>query len=124
MLTGTEVKSIRAGRANFSDAYCIFKKGEIWILNLHISHYTAGSYNNHEPKRERKLLLNKREIKKIENKLKEKGLTLVPCNLFFNERGFAKVTISLAKGKKFFDKRNSIKDKDLKRESDRIINSY
>ncbi len=121
MLTGTEIKSVRAGRANLSDAYCFVKDGEVWMRNMHIAHYKAGSYNNHELKRERKLLLNKREIKKIEQKLKEKGLTLIPVEVFFNERGFAKVTISLAKGKKFFDKRASLKEKDLKREIDKNL---
>lgn len=119
ILTGTEIKSIRAGRANLSDAYCIIKNGEVWIKNMHIAHYTAGSFNNHELKRERKLLLNKREIKKIEAKLKEKGLTLIPFEIFFNERGFAKIAISLAKGKKFYDKRASLKEKDIKREIDK-----
>ncbi len=124
MLTGTEIKSVRAGKANLSDAYCIIKNGEVWIINFHIAHYTAGSYNNHELKRERKLLLNKKEINKIESKLKEKGLTLVPCELFINERGYAKILISLAKGKKYYDKRESIKDKDLKRDSERLTKYY
>lgn len=123
-LTGTEIKSLRTGRANLSDSYCVIQNGEAYIRNLHIAHYTQGSYNNHELKRERKLLLNKRELKKIEQKLKEKGLTLIPVEIFFNDRGFAKVLISLAKGKKFFDKRASLKEKDIKREIDKNINQY
>jgi SsrA-binding protein len=116
VLTGTEVKSIREGKANFSDSYCIMQNGELWVKNLHISEYKEGSYNNHEPKRQRKLLLNKKEIQKIESKLKEKGTTIVPVQLYFNERGFAKLDIAVAKGKKLFDKRESIKEKDVRRQ--------
>src|SRR3954468_1465204 len=119
MLTGTEVKSIRDGKASFSDSYCIMQNGEVWVKNLHISEYKQGSYNNHEPKRQRKLLLNKKEIHKIESKLKEKGTTVIPVQLYFNERGFAKLDIAVAKGKKLFDKRESIKAKDVRRQMQR-----
>jgi SsrA-binding protein len=119
MLTGTEVKSIREGKASFSDSYCIMQNGEVWVKNLHISEYKQGSYNNHEPKRQRKLLLNKKEIHKIESKLKEKGTTVIPVQLYFNERGFAKLDIAVAKGKKLFDKRESIKEKDVRRQMQR-----
>src|SRR5437667_3077216 len=118
-LTGTEIKSIRAAKANLSDAYCIFENGELWVKNLHISEYKEGSYNNHEPKRQRKLLLNKKELEKIQSKLKDKGTTIIPVQLYFNERGFAKLDIAVAKGKKLFDKRESIKEKDVRRQMQR-----
>ena len=120
MLTGTEVKSIREGKASLNDAFCIFMNDELWIKNLHISEYKQGSYNNHEPKRLRKLLLNKSELYKIQSKIKEKGITIIPIQIFFNERGIAKIEIALAKGKKMFDKREDIKKKDVERESRRI----
>jgi SsrA-binding protein len=116
VLTGTEVKSIREGKATFSDSYCIMQNGEMWVKNLHISEYKEASYNNHEPKRQRKLLLNKKELEKIESKLKEKGTTVVPVQLYFNERGYAKLDIAVARGKKLYDKRESIKEKDVKRQ--------
>ena len=119
MLTGTEVKSIREGKANLSDSYCVMQNGELWVKNLHISEYKEGSYNNHEPKRQRKLLLNKKELAKIQSKLKDKGTTIIPVQLFFNERGFAKLDIAIAKGKKLFDKRESIKEKDVRRQMQR-----
>ena len=119
MLTGTEVKSLREGKGNISDAFCIFQDSELWLKNMHISEYKEGSYNNHEPKRVRKLLLNREELRKIESKLKEKGTTIVPVRLFFNERGIAKVEIAVAKGKKLFDKRESLKEKDLRRQLSR-----
>jgi SsrA-binding protein len=115
VLTGTEIKSIRAGKANFSDTYCTFINNELWVHNLHISEYLAGSYNNHEPKRDRKLLLNKRELRKIQSKLNEKGTTIIPVLLYINEQGYAKLEIALAKGKKMYDKRESIKEKDNRR---------
>lgn len=121
MLTGTEVKSIREGKASLSDAFCIITNGELWIKNMHISEFKQGSYNNHEPKRMRKLLLNKAELRKIESKLKEKGNTLIPVKLYFNERGFAKLDISLARGKKTFDKREDLKKKDQEREIRRVV---
>lgn len=116
VLTGTEVKSIRAGKASFNDSYCYFHKGELWIKSLHISEYSHGTYNNHEPLRERKLLLTKRELKKLETKIKEKGFTVVPLAIFFNSKGFAKIEIGLGKGKKLHDKRETIKSRDSERE--------
>jgi len=115
VLTGTEIKSIRAGKANITDAYCSFVNGELWVHNMHISEYAAGSYNNHLPKRDRKLLLNKKEIKKLLIKLNERGFTIIPTLLWINENGYAKLDISLAKGKKLYDKRESIKEKDERR---------
>ena len=119
MLSGTEVKSIREGKANLTDSYCVFVDGELYVKNLHISEYKQGSYNNHEPKRMRKLLLEKIELRKILSKLKDKGTTIIPVQLFFNERGYAKLEIALAKGKKLYDKRESLKDKDVRRQMQR-----
>ncbi|TMI92540.1 MAG: SsrA-binding protein SmpB [Bacteroidetes bacterium] len=121
VLTGTEVKSLREGKASFSDSYCLINKGEVWVKNLHIAEYSHGSANNHEPMRERKLLLQKREIKKIESKLKEKGYTLVPLRIFFNEKNLAKMEIGLGKGKKMHDKRETIKRRDTQREMKRYL---
>ena len=115
-LTGTEIKSIREGKVNFTDSFCVIHDGEIFVKNMHISHYTEGSYNNVETKRTRKLLLTKKEIRKLATKMKEKGLTIVPIRIFINERGFAKVDIALAKGKKTYDKRQDLKEKDIKRQ--------
>ncbi len=120
VLLGTEVKSLRAGRASFNDSYCQIHKGEIWLKSFHIAEYTHGTGNNHDPLRDRKLLLEKREIRKIEAKLKEKGYTLVPLHIYFKER-LAKVEIGLAKGKKLHDKRESIKQKDVQREMKRFL---
>lgn len=120
VLTGTEVKSIRAGKANINEAYCSFdKNGELWIKNMHISEYKLGTYYNHEPKRDRKLLLKKSELKKLHRKVMEKGFTIVPVKVYFSERGLVKIEIALAQGKKSFDKRHSIKEKDMKREGSR-----
>jgi SsrA-binding protein len=116
VLTGTEIKSLRDGKASINDAYCVFKGNELYVLNMHIAEYSYGTYLNHEPKRERKLLLNKRELKKWQGKVKEKGFTIVPVMLHINEKGFAKLNIALAKGKHSYDKRESLKEKDLKRE--------
>ncbi|MDR2410035.1 MAG: SsrA-binding protein SmpB [Bacteroidales bacterium] len=121
VLTGTEIKSIRAGKANFSDTYCNFINNELWVHNLHISEYLEGSYNNHEPKRDRKLLLTKRELHKIQSKLNERGTTIIPTLLFINEQGYAKLEIALAKGKKKYDKREAIKEKDTIRAHNRGI---
>ncbi|MFL5808719.1 MAG: SsrA-binding protein SmpB [Flavisolibacter sp.] len=121
MLTGTEVKSLREGKANFNDSYCIFQKGELFLRSFHISEYSHGTVNNHDPIRERKLLLNRRELKKIEAKLKEKGYTLIPLRLFFNEKNLAKLEIGLAKGKKLHDKRDTIRQRDTEREMKRFI---
>ena len=116
LLTGTEIKSIRAGKANLSDAYCIFENAELWVKNMHISEYKEGSYNNVEPKRQRKLLLTKKELHKLNQKVKVKGLTIIPVKLFLNERGYAKLEIALARGKKFHDKRQDLKLKEARRE--------
>ncbi len=119
VLLGTEVKSLREGKASFSDSYCIIHKGEIWLKHMHIAEYSHGSVNNHDPLRDRKLLLQKREIRKIESKLKEKGYTLMPLRIFFNEKNIAKIEIGLAKGKKLHDKRESIRQKEMEREMKR-----
>lgn len=119
VLTGTEIKSIRSGKLSFTDAYCYFANKELWLKGLHISEYSFGSYNNHLPKRERKLLLNRKELNKLEAKIKEKGLTIIPIRLFVNEKGYAKIEIALARGKALYDKRESIKKKDADREMDR-----
>ena len=115
-MTGTEVKSIRAGKASFNDSYCYFHKGELWIKSLHISEYSHGTYNNHDPLRERKLLLHKKELKKLETRIKEKGFTIVPLSVFINEKGLVKLEIGLGKGKKVHDKRETIKTRDAERE--------
>lgn len=117
VLTGTEIKSIRQSKVSFNDAYCIFMtETELFVKGLHISIYDEGTYNNHDPLRNRKLLLQKKELKKMYEKLKDKGLTVVPTRLFIDDRGFCKMEIALAKGKKLYDKRNDLKEKDLKRE--------
>ena len=121
VLTGTEVKSLRSGKASFADSYCIINKGELWIKSLHIAEYSHGTANNHDPVRERKLLLHKRELKKLEAKIKEKGFTIIPLRIFFNEDNLAKIEIGLAKGKKLHDKRESIKQKDVDREMKRYL---
>ena len=120
-LLGTEVKSLRAGKASFADAYCLFQNGELWLRAMNISEYTHGTVNNHDSVRDRKLLLTKRELKKWDTKMKEKGYTIVPLRLFFNEKNIAKVEIGLAKGKKLHDKRESIKQRDTNREIKRYI---
>ncbi|WP_126971421.1 SsrA-binding protein SmpB [Gynurincola endophyticus] len=121
VLQGTEVKSLRAGKASFNDSYCIIEKGEVFIKSLHIAEYSHGTVNNHDPVRLRKLLLNKKEIRKLENKLKERGYTIVPLRIFFNGKGFAKLEIGLGKGKKLYDKRETIKQRDVEREMKRFI---
>lgn len=118
-ITGTEIKSIREGKANLTDAYCGFKGDELFVINMHVAEYTMGTHYNHEPKRDRKLLLNKRELRKIAAKTNEKGLTMVPMELFVNEKGLAKLKFAIAKGKKLYDKRETLKTKDNKREMDR-----
>lgn len=119
VLTGTEVKSLREGKASFNDSYCIIHKGEMWLKSLHIAEYSHGTVNNHDPVRDRKLLLQKREINKIEGKLKEKGYTVIPLRIFFNEKNLIKVEIGLGKGKKLHDKRETIKNRDVEREMKR-----
>lgn len=117
-LLGTEIKSIREAKANISDAFCTFINGELYVRNLHVSEYSHGSFYNHEAKRDRKLLLTKKELKKLLIKSEDKGLTIVPLKIFISDRGFAKMEIALAQGKKAFDKRDSIKERDVKREMD------
>lgn len=124
VLTGTEIKSIRSGKASLVDTFCFLAKGEVWVKNMHITEYFYGSYNNHVVRRDRKLLLNKKEIKKLERGTKETGFTIVPVRMFVNEKGLAKLVIALAKGKKQYDKRESLKEKDDKRDMDRIKKSY
>jgi SsrA-binding protein len=121
VLSGTEVKSLRAGKASFNDAYCFFHKGELFIKSLHISEYKLGTIYNHMPTQERKLLLNKKELRKLENKMKEKGYTIVPLKIFFSADGWAKIEIGLGKGKKVHDKRDTIKQRDNDRELRRMM---
>ncbi len=117
VLSGTEIKSLRSGKASFNDSYCTFFKGELFVRSLHISEYTFGNIHNHDPLQERKLLLHKKELRKLENKIKEKGYTIIPLKIFIAENGFAKIEIGLGKGKKIYDKRETIKS----RESDRDV---
>ena len=121
VLTGTEIKSIRLGKASLVDTYCYLEKGELWVKNMNISEYFYGSYNNHKARRDRKLLLQKKEHKKIERLVKETGHTIVPTRMFINDRGLAKVVVAVAKGKKEYDKRQSIREKDDKRTMDRAM---
>jgi len=121
VLTGTEIKSIRQGKANLTDAYCIFFQDELFVRNMHISMYDEGTHFNHDPLRDRKLLLSKRELAKLQKELKNVGLTIIPTRLFISDKGYAKLNIALAKGKKTFDKRYDIKEKDIKREIDRSM---
>ena len=120
-LQGTEIKSIRLGKAGLTDAYCQLFRGEMFVKNLHIAEYDFGTNSNHESKRERKLLLQKKELKKLDRKVKESGLTLIPLRLFMTDRGWAKLEIAIAKGKKTHDKRESLKQKDSKRDIDRMM---
>lgn len=120
VLTGTEIKSIREGKASITDAYCSFEANELFVKEMHIAEYSHGSYNNHEAKRDRKLLLQHRELKKLRTKTKEKGFTIIPTMLFINDKGLAKLEIALAKGKHFYDKRETLKQKDTQREMDRL----
>ncbi|WP_439882449.1 SsrA-binding protein SmpB [Pontibacter sp. MBLB2868] len=119
MLKGTEIKSIREGKVNMQDGYCVFQREELWVHNLHIATYTEGTHYNHEPTRARKLLLNKKELRRLEAGTQEQGVTIIPTRIFVNDRGYAKVEIALARGKKLYDKRQDIKEKDVKREMDR-----
>jgi SsrA-binding protein len=120
-LMGTEVKSIRRGEANLNDAYCVFQGGELYVMSMYIAEYKFGNQHNHETRRKRKLLLKRTELKKLERRTKEKGYTIIPYRLYINERGLAKLEIALARGKKSFDKRDSIKAKDQKRDLDRSL---
>lgn len=123
-LTGTEIKSIRNGKASIVEAYCVFQDGEVFIRNMHINAYENGSYYNHKPRGDRKLLLNRKEINKIEKFLKVKGNALVPLRMFISEKGWAKLEIATAQGKKLHDKRQDLKEKDDKRAMDRAMKSY
>jgi len=125
VLTGTEIKSIRSGKASITESFCEFNDGgELFVINMTIQEYAFGNYYNHKPKAERKLLLNKRELKKLNKEVNNTGLTIIPLRLFINDKGYAKLTIALAKGKKLFDKRETIKDRDNKRNLDRIKKIY
>ncbi len=120
-LLGTEIKSIREGKANINDSFCSFFDDGLYIRNMHIAEYSFGSFYNHEAKRDRKLLLTKKELKKLKEKGEEKGFTIVPLRIFINERGYAKIEIALAQGKKDYDKRETLKERDSKRELDRVM---
>jgi len=120
-LTGTEIKSIRNSKASIMEAYCVFENGEVFIRNMHIAAYENGSFYNHKPRGDRKLLLNRKEINKIEKFLKVKGNTIVPLRMFISEKGWAKLEIALARGKKLHDKRQDLKEKDDKRDMDRAM---
>lgn len=124
VLAGTEIKSIREGKANIAESFCEFNNGELFVINMNIDPYSHATYFNHKPKSERKLLLNKKELKKLEKEVKHSGLTIVPLKMFLNERGLAKLQIALARGKKLHDKRNTIKDRDNKRDLDRVKKSF
>ena len=121
MLTGSEIKSVRNGKVSFNDSYCFFHNGELWIKSLHIAEYVNAGYAGHDPTRERKLLLQKRELQKWANKVKEKGMTIVPLSMFINEKGYAKVELGIGKGKKLHDKRESIKSREAEREIKRHL---
>lgn len=125
VLTGTEIKSIRSSRASIAESFCEFnEQGELFVINMTIEEYAFGNYYNHRPKAERKLLLNKKELKKLLKEVQNTGLTIIPLRLFINDKGYAKMDIALAKGKKLFDKRESIKDRDNKRDLDRIKKNF
>lgn len=121
VLMGTEVKSIREGKVSFADAYCFFDKNELWVRGLNIAEYSHGTSNNHIPVHDRKLLLTARELKKLEQKMKEKGYTIIPLKIFFNDKNLVKMEIGLARGKKVHDKRESIKERDTEREMKRFL---
>jgi len=124
VLTGTEIKSIRQSQANLADAYCVFLNEELWVKGMHIAEYKEGSYNNHLSKRDRKLLLNRRELQKLRVKTKEKGFTIIPTRLYISDRGFAKLEIALARGKKLYDKREDLKKKDASLEISRVKKDF
>ena len=125
VLTGTEIKSIRLGKATITDSFCEFnERGELFVINMNIQEYAWGTHYNHRPKAERKLLMNKRELRKLEKEVKNVGLTIVPLRVFISDKGYAKLVIALAKGKKLYDKRETIKDRDNKRDLDRIKKAF
>ena len=121
VLTGTEIKSIRQGKASLVDTFCIVEKGEVWVKNMYIAGYFYGTYNNHNARRDRKLLLNRKEIRKLDDAIRTSGFTVVPTRLFINDKGLAKLIVAIARGKKEYDKRNAIKDRDDKREMARAF---
>lgn len=121
VLTGTEIKSIRAGKASLTDSYCMIDRGEVWVKGMNISEYFYGSYNNHAARRDRKLLLSKKEIAKIEKAVSDPGYTLIPLRIFINDRGYAKLVVGVARGKKQYDKRQAIKEREDKRILDRMM---
>ncbi len=121
VLTGTEIKSIRLGKASLVDTFAIVERGEVWVKNMYVAEYFFGTYNNHAPRRDRKLLLNRREIRRLQTAAKDRGFTLVPTRLFINERGLAKLVLAIARGKKEYDKRQSIRERDDRREMDRMF---
>jgi SsrA-binding protein len=121
VLAGTEVKSIREGKVSFADSFCVFHRGELWVKNLHIAEYRFGTTNNHVAVHDRKLLLTKKELRKLENRMKEKGHTIVPLRIFFSDKGYAKMEVGLGKGKKIYDKRETIKSRDADREMKRHL---
>jgi SsrA-binding protein len=124
VLTGTEIKSIRNGKASLAESYCTYKGDELFVVGMHIAEYDKGTYNNHDPKRDRKLLLTERELRKLKTKVQEKGLTIIPVLLFINEKGLAKLNIALARGKHYYDKRESLKSKDSKLDVEKQIKGY
>lgn len=121
VLTGTEIKSIRLGKASLVDTFAIVEHGEVWVKNMYVAEYFFGTYNNHTPRRDRKLLLNRKEIRRLQTAAKDRGFTLVPTRLFINERGLAKLVLAIARGKKEYDKRQSIRERDDRREMDRMF---
>ena len=121
VLTGTEIKSIRLGKASLVDTFAIVEHGEVWVKNMYVAEYFFGTYNNHAPRRDRKLLLNRKEIRRLQTAAKDRGFTLVPTRLFINERGLAKLVLAIARGKKEYDKRQSIRERDDRREMDRMF---
>ena len=121
VLTGTEIKSIRLGKDSLVDTFAIVERGEVWVKNMYVAEYFFGTYNNHAPRRDRKLLLNRKEIRRLQTAAKDRGFTLVPTRLFINERGLAKLVLAIARGKKEYDKRQSIRERDDRREMDRMF---
>ncbi|MDR1436623.1 MAG: SsrA-binding protein SmpB [Candidatus Symbiothrix sp.] len=121
VLTGTEIKSIRLGKAGLTDSYCVVTGNELWVKNMYVAEYFYGTYNNHEARKDRKLLLNRKELNKIETLSKNTGFTVIPTKLFLNEKGLAKLSIAVAKGKKSYDKRQSLREKDDQRDMDRAF---
>lgn len=123
-LAGTEIKSIRGSHVSLVDSFCYFNRGELFVKGMRVAEYFYGTFSNHRPDRERKLLLKKKELRKLERKIKENGLTIIPLRLFINDRGFAKLEIALARGKKQYDKRESLKEKDARRDIDRVVKRF